>query len=135
MVEPPQQILLAGALLFDDGRFFDAHEAWEEHWLAERDETRRLLLQGLIQIAAGFHKLLAMNQPESAERLLAKGLAKLERCPARLEDVDVGAFRERVRACAVELTAGRFDRATIPTLLRGPLSTVPTVPAAARRRS
>ncbi len=63
-----------GARLFDAGMFFEAHEAWEERWkVAERDEKR--LLQGLIQIAAGFHKLLVMQSPEAAQRLLARVVA------------------------------------------------------------
>jgi predicted metal-dependent hydrolase len=107
-------VVAAGARLFDDGRFFEAHEAWEEHWLAEKDPTRRLLLQGLIQIASAFHKLLAMSQPESAARLLARGLAKLEQCPAQMDRADVATFREGIRACANELAAGRFDRTRLP---------------------
>lgn len=118
MHEPSQAILDAGARLFDEGRFFEAHEAWEEHWLDERDEARRLVLQGLIQIAAGLHKLLVHHAPASAERLLAKGLAKLDRGPLRFEGCDLRAFRDGVRACASDLAAGRFDRARLPALRR-----------------
>jgi uncharacterized protein len=104
------------AKLFDEGRFFEAHEEWEKHWLGEKDETRKRLLQGLIQIAAGFHKLLAMSSPESAERLLAKGLAKLDAFPQEVKRLELEEFRAGVHACARDLAAGRFDRATIPRL-------------------
>jgi predicted metal-dependent hydrolase len=103
-----------GARIFDDGRFFEAHEAWEAHWLVEKDETRRLLLQGLIQIAAAFHKLVDKNAPEPAARLLDKGLAKLARCPAEIAGVDLARFIGAVRACAGALAEGRFERTMIP---------------------
>ena len=106
MVEPPQSVLVAGARAFDEGRFFEAHELWEEHWLAERDEGRRLLLQGLIQIAAAFHKLLDKNAPGPAASLFAKGLTKLDREPAELDGHDLSAFREAVRAYAA-VASGR----------------------------
>lgn len=110
-------VFSAGALLFDEGRFFEAHEAWEEHWLAETEETKRRFLQGLIQVAAGFHKLVVQDQPDSAERLLAKGLAKLDACSEPIDGVDLARFRDAVRSCASELSAGRFDRSRIPKLV------------------
>jgi uncharacterized protein len=111
-------ILLAGARLFDEGRFFEAHEAWEEHWLVEKDETRKRCLQGLIQIAAAFHKLCRKNSPESAARLFARGLTKLDASPIELEGVRIGDFRDAVRAYAERVAAtGRWDHANVPRLV------------------
>ena len=49
-------LLEAGATLFDDGKFWHAHEAWEDLWndLKRRDASPNeiLLVQGLIQTAA-----------------------------------------------------------------------------------
>ena len=67
---------------------------WEERWRVETDETSRRLLQGLIQIAAGLHKFVAVRDPASASRLLAKGLAKLDGC------AEVAEFRAGMVACA-----------------------------------
>jgi predicted metal-dependent hydrolase len=103
-----------GARLFDEGHFFEAHEAWEAHWLVEKDETRRLLLQGLIQIAAAFHKLVDKDALEPAARLFDKGLAKLARCPQEIAGVELAGFISAVRACAEALAEGRFDRTMIP---------------------
>ena len=110
-------IVRPGAQLFDAGRFFEAHEAWEAHWLVEKDEVRRLLLQGLIQIAAAFHKLIDKQAPEPAASLFAKGLAKLDACPATVGELDIASFRERVRLCAQEAQLGHFDRAALPRWL------------------
>jgi hypothetical protein len=105
-----------GARLFDVGEFFEAHEVWEERWRVATDKRERELLQGLIQVAAAFHKLLVMESAEGASRLLAKGLAKLDACPAHVQGMDVAAFRERLRACARDLAGGHLTSAEIPTM-------------------
>ena len=105
-----REALRVGARLFDEGAFFDAHEAWEARWKVETDETSRRRLQGLIQIAAAFHKLLVVHDRASASRLLDRGLAKLEGWGA------LEAFRAGIRACAGRLGAGSFDASTIPRL-------------------
>ncbi len=69
-------LLERGREHFNSGRYFEAHEVWEEAWLAEKGETRRFL-QGLIQIAAGFHKGLRQGQPGGCVRLLEAGLSKI----------------------------------------------------------
>jgi hypothetical protein len=106
--------LARGVALFNSHAFFEAHEAWEERWRVEKDETERRFLQGLIQIAAAFHKLLVLRSTDAAARLLARGLAKLEACPPR-EGFVVGAFRNAARA----IDEGHFDRSDVPQL--GPL--------------
>jgi predicted metal-dependent hydrolase len=105
-----------GARLFDAGAFFDAHEAWEERWLVETNEVERRLLQGLIQIAAAFHKLIVIGSADSASRLLAKGLAKLDASPSEIAGMSVCAFREAVRLFARDLAAGHFARSAIPKI-------------------
>ena len=65
-----------GRILFNAGRYFEAHEVWEEAWLVERTEAR-VLLQGLIQVAAGCLKAGEGNATGCAW-LLAAGLEKLE---------------------------------------------------------
>ncbi len=104
------------ARLFDAGRFFEAHEAWEERWRVATEKAERDFLQGLIQVAAAFHKLLEMKSADAASRLLAKGLTKLDACPLHPPEMDLSAFREGLRACASDLAAGRFVRATIPAI-------------------
>lgn len=98
--------LAAGAARFDAGRFFDAHEVWEDAWRVERGAPR-LLLQGLIQIAAGFHKGLVQGRPAGMARLLASGLAKLEAAGAGADRL--AAFRAEVegwRRAALAWAAG-----------------------------
>jgi hypothetical protein len=49
-----------GAALFDAGEYFEAHEAWEEHWGKGGADERALTL-GLIKAAVALHHLHAGN--------------------------------------------------------------------------
>lgn len=108
--------LALGARAFDEGRFFEAHEAWEEQWIAESNQDRRVVLQGLIQIAAALHKLVDKQQLGPGSSLLAKGLAKLERAPGSFDGQNLTSFREAIRAFQAELQAGRIDARALPRL-------------------
>jgi uncharacterized protein len=72
-----RRALEEGVRQFDAGRWFEAHEVWEDAWRVEAGAVK-LLLQGLIQVAAGFHKGLVQGRPAGMVRLLGAGLAKLE---------------------------------------------------------
>jgi hypothetical protein len=110
-----------GARLFDQGAFFDAHEAWEAHWRETSDRVERRAFQGLIQVAAAFHKLLVMHDSESAQRLLARALDKLDQTPW-LPGFDLAAFRKALHGCQAALAAGELERDQIPRI------TAPTEP-------
>jgi predicted metal-dependent hydrolase len=74
-----------GCDLFDAGCFFEAHELWEQVWLAARavgnnDDTR--FVQGLIRLAASGVKWLAHN-PASQRSHLDAARALLMSSPAR----------------------------------------------------
>jgi hypothetical protein len=67
---------------------------WEEAWLREEGETRRLL-QGLIQIAAGYHHAFHTRQASGCVRLLGTGLDQLHAL-ADGGDLALDAFRQAV---------------------------------------
>jgi predicted metal-dependent hydrolase len=85
-----------GVALFNAGRYWEAHEAWEEAWL-ELENEEKLFLQGLIQVAAGYHKATVQNQPRGCVSLLASALEKLEPLPADFLGVETRAFLPAVR--------------------------------------
>lgn len=108
-----------GRALFNAGRYFEAHEAWEEVWLEERTEARTFL-QGLIQIAAAFHKAFVQGQPGGCVRLLEAGLSKLEG-----DSPSVFAMKEFVERVQGSLEAARrwqrgevagLDSSSVPRL-------------------
>jgi hypothetical protein len=108
--------LVRGSTLFDAGAFFEAHEAWEEQWRVEIDETQRRFLQGLIQVAAAYHKLFVAHSVDAASRLLTKGLSKLDACPALVSTAGIEAFVAAAHAYARDLALGREGRAAVPKL-------------------
>lgn len=113
MSETLSEAFRRGALLFDAGAFFEAHEAWEERWRIEADPACRICLQGLIQVAAAFHKLIVLGAEEPASRLLARGLAKLDACSPSTLDPCIGAFRDELRARSLGAEAGTANRPRI----------------------
>ena len=109
--EETRAALAEGRHLFNAGRFFESHEVWETAWLREKAEIRTLL-QGLIQVAAGFHQALDRRNAAGCARLLASGGARLERLPERFAGLALGGFRDGVGealARAREWEAGRGD--------------------------
>ena len=77
-----------GIELFNSGRYFEAHEAFEEIWLASEGELKSLC-QGLVQACAGLVKH-QRNQPDPARTLLAKGLLRLEAAsPSCRTDINI----------------------------------------------
>ena len=49
------QHLAKGVALFNEGKYWHAHEAWEKIW-QKHAEDGRVFFQGLIQLAAAFHQ-------------------------------------------------------------------------------
>ena len=45
--------LTVGIELFNSGRYWDAHEAWEHEWMPDRSGPDAGFYKGLIQVAAG----------------------------------------------------------------------------------
>jgi len=86
-----------GVELFNAGQFFEAHEAWEEIWLAA-SEPDKTFLQGLIQVAAAFHHRSRGNR-KGMESLLEAGLAKLEQFPEEHRGIAAGQLREEANRC------------------------------------
>lgn len=112
-----------GRSLYNAARYYEAHEVWEGAWLGERGEVR-LLLQGLIQVAAGYLKALAHRQPRGAARLLASGLEKLAPLPEGCAGLSLGPFRQGVARSLEEVRrwnegkASGLDSAPAPPLER-----------------
>jgi hypothetical protein len=62
--------------LFNEGRFFAAHELWEDEWRAETEPLRKQRLQGLAQLAAALVKL-GQGSRRGAQRILERAAANL----------------------------------------------------------
>jgi predicted metal-dependent hydrolase len=80
-----------GINYFNAGRFFEAHEVWEDLWREEHGGLR-LFYQGLVQAAVGMHHLSRANLLGAGAQI-KKALAKLDRFPAETAGIDVRRFQ------------------------------------------
>jgi predicted metal-dependent hydrolase len=104
--------LRRGAELWNRGRFWEAHEAWEEPWRAAgRHTARGRFLQGLILLAAAGVKRQG-GAHAAARRLAARGARRLE-AAAGMPGFDAPAFAAEVERWVEGV------RPTPPRLLRG----------------
>jgi predicted metal-dependent hydrolase len=113
-----------GVALFNRREFWEAHEAWEHGWMNEEGEER-LLLQGLIQVAAGLYKL-QVGSPRSTVKLLERGLGKLRGFVGASLGVDLEAFIpaverwQREAAHLAEQQRADYDPGQLPRLSYSP---------------
>lgn len=103
-----------GAALFEAGRFFEAHEVWEEAWL-EESGGERLVLQGLIQLAAALYKESRGDPPEGCIWLLEAALSKISAGAAELDELRLAPFERRAERALEAARRRSVDAAARPT--------------------
>lgn len=103
---------LEGIEHFNAGRYFDAHEVWEEIWLRSSGDTK-LFYQMLIQAAVGLHHYERGNA-RGARGMYASVMDKLERLPSFLMSLDLDDFSRQFRAFFAELIANNDESAPPP---------------------
>ena len=114
------ECLHQGQTLFNEGKFFEAHEIWEETWIDTEGDERHLL-QGLIQVAAGFYKL-QVGMPTGTYKLLEKGAGHLRAIPADMYGVDLPNLLEKVdewvktSKAMIEEFRTNYDASSLPKL-------------------
>lgn len=102
-----------GIELFNAGRFFEAHEAWERIWLRSAGEEK-LFYQGLIQAAAALLHAERGNLG-GARSMYAKARDKLDPLPAQYMGIALGELRQRLKEC-FDAPAG--FRVAVPARIR-----------------
>lgn len=93
-----------GIELFNAGDFFAAHEELEDVWRGMHGEERRAM-QGLVQVAVGFHHHSRGNLA-GARSLLARGAGKLAVAEDDLFGLALPPLRSSLRAWQEALDAG-----------------------------
>jgi predicted metal-dependent hydrolase len=103
-------LLQDGINFFNDGRYFEAHEAWEDLWRETRGPLR-FFYQGLVQAAVGLHHLSKGNLNGSMAQL-RKSISKLEQYPERFCQIDNGSLLNELRTILASHTptAVHIDR-------------------------
>jgi uncharacterized protein len=109
-----------GLKLFNAGRFFDCHEAWEQAW-KHADGDAKVFFQGLIQAAVAILHVQRGNSAGAAS-VYQKAHERLDRFPDEFMGLAVGDLRRDLSAF--------FAAASISGASRAPVA--PTIERAAR---
>lgn len=104
---------LRGIRLFNEKKFFDAHEVLEDVWRAAPLETKKFL-QGLIQLAVAFHHY-SKGNTVGAVSLLKRACRNLSTYPDGFAGIRVKPLLASVTACAEALERG-LPLAGVPRL-------------------
>lgn len=102
-----------GVRLFNERRYFEAHEAWELVWRRTPAGVEREVLQGLIQIAAACHHLVKGN-PAGVQGCLENARGHLGSHLGQVAEFDLPAVLQ-----AVEQASAGMDPALLPMLTVG----------------
>jgi predicted metal-dependent hydrolase len=94
--ESPSLLLRRGIAEFNQGRYFDAHETWEEEWQVEKGPQRDLL-RGLIHVAAGYHHLTVRRNFRGTFIKLGSGARLLDRFGRQCQGIDLEGVRRSAR--------------------------------------
>lgn len=89
-------LFMRGVRLFNQRRFFECHEVWEELWKPSSGEMRRLY-QGLIQAAAALHHAARGNRA-GALAVWSKARGKLELSPAVYRRLSIASLHAALEA-------------------------------------
>src|SRR4051812_6345654 len=82
-------------IFFNSGRYFEAHEVWEDMWREESGPLRSFY-QGLVHAAVGLHHRERRN-PIGMTAQLKKCLLRLEPYPSEVAAIDVDRLRSDIR--------------------------------------
>jgi uncharacterized protein len=114
-----------GWRLFNERKFWHAHEAWENVWKRHAEESR-VFFQAIIQLAAAYHLLLEKKRYGGMMGNFEKAERKLKLFPGSFLRVDVVQLLDGIDSARKEIgTIGeqhleRFDVQRIPIIQCGP---------------
>lgn len=114
-VEEREWLLRRGVELFNSGRFYACHEAFEEIWRSTSPQPRELF-QGLIQVAVGLHHVLVNGRRAAGRRVLGRGLGRLEPLRPRAAGVELDGVCAAAAQWYEWLRSGKGERPALPRL-------------------
>ncbi|MEK6284897.1 MAG: DUF309 domain-containing protein [Acidobacteriota bacterium] len=103
---------LRGIEHFNAGRYFDAHEVWEEIWLHSSGDTK-VFYQMLIQAAVGLHHYERGNA-RGARGMHSNVVEKLSRLPSVFMSLDLVEFSRSFNASLADLIERDNEAAPSP---------------------
>ncbi len=103
-MKSPSEYFEEGIDLFNEGKFFECHEAWEEVWKRSAGEEK-LFYQGIIQAAVAILHAQRGNLTGAAS-LYSKASAKLDHLPPEQMGLALGELREALKDFIAKATNG-----------------------------
>ena len=107
----------AGIQLFNEGRYFDAHEELEAAWREEKGKIRELY-QGILEAAVTYLHIMRGNYA-GAIKVHGRSMRWLQDWPENCRGVDIGRLRQDLDTAIAEVRAlgstglGTFNRALL----------------------
>ena len=113
---PPE--VVEGVRLFNAGAYFEAHEAWEDHWGKGAPEERAATL-GLIKAAVALHHLEAKN-PAGFTWQANEAVRHLRAQSAHWPELRLGDLAEEMESLVAQVkfhgAGGEWDPPRLPDL-------------------
>ena len=81
------KLFIKGIALFNQKKFYDAHESWEELWSEYRLKDE-IFIQGLIQLAVAYFHITNLNL-KGSKNLFNKCLPKLQKFPTNHRNINL----------------------------------------------
>ena len=91
-----------GVELFNDCKFWHAHEAWEQVWKRHHEDSR-MFLQGLILMAAALHTLVEKRRYTGTLNNFEKALPRLKLFEPEFMGVKVTPLLRAIKRCREEV--------------------------------
>ena len=108
-------------VLFNDGRYFEAHEELEAAWREERGKVRELY-QGILEAAVTYLHIRRGNY-DGAIKVYGRSMRWLESWPEICRGADVGQLRRDLNAAMAEIRrlgkarVGEFNESLLKPML------------------
>lgn len=110
----PPDLFEQGLIFFNSGKFYEAHESWEDLWRITSGPERRFY-QGLIQAAVGLHHL-SRNNTLGARGQLTKALSHLSNFSNAITPIDTANLIVQLREILEEMRPREVQIARLPRL-------------------
>jgi len=105
-----------GIKFFNEGKYFEAHETWEDQWRGMEKSPEKHFIQGLIMIAVALHHFKRKNYTGTS-KLLGKGINLLKgfKEPKMKIDIDdflkaIVMFQEKFKSSRQYISEKEFPR-------------------------
>jgi predicted metal-dependent hydrolase len=110
--------LREGITLFNEGRFFESHEALENFY-QDAEPVNKAFLEGLIQLAAAFRIFADFGQVKGPVRMIRQALIRFENYPPAFLQIRVKELSEAMETWANEAEAADAPQtpSNIPRIL------------------